>query len=543
MLAVLSQVNWSTYGFTYENTRHVPVLQINRSNVARLSPVWRFDLGPHEHVETTPIVVGKTMYLTEGVGNNVVALDATTGKQKWRYRPSTGFMSACCGAINRGIATDGRRVFEATLDAHLIALDAQTGKHLWTAQIGSPAQGLSETAAPLAWNGLVFIGSSGSDFGVRGSLSAYSAANGKLLWRWYSVSRGWEGSYATGAQGMSLHRDVAREKKDAAKYGHAWQRGGGAVWMTPALDTRSGTLFFTTSNPYPVFSAAQRPGDNLYTECIVALDARTGKMRWYYQQTPHDVWEYESSSPPVLFDAADAHGRSTPAVGEAGKNRWFYVLRRDNGKPLRITAYAPNHGLYDAPASDRDLLPFRGNLDPVSYDAQRHLAFVTAIDQRNAETPRAAWRDFIAAVDVNTGRIAWTRTLNDWRPGTFGDHMVPGSVSTDRLLFVPEPEGGLFALDSADGTVLWHRQLGDGADFDRSAGVLQRVAHRIHDWLEPVKRALLHQDPAPNAAASVSGNPIIYQVAGRAYVAVGFDAAPDSAAGGAEIYAFALPNE
>lgn len=539
--AANGQVNWPTYGFTYENTRYVPASDINRANVSRLALAWRFSVGPHEHVETTPIVIGDTMYLTQGVGNNVIALDAQTGKEKWRFRPAIGFMSPCCGAINRGIASEGGRIFFATLDAQLIALDARNGRRVWRSRIGKPEDGLSETMAPLAWNGIVFIGSSGSDFGVRGSISAYNAQNGKLLWRWYAVSTGWEGSYVTGVHGVSLHREVASEKKKAPKYAGAWNRGGGAVWMTPALDVRTGTLVFTTSNPSPVFSGDKRPGDNLYTECIVALDARTGAMRWYYQQTPHDVWEYEPSSPPVLFAASDPRGRLVPAVGEAGKNRWFYILRRDNGKLLRIAQYAPNRGVYDPPSTDRDRLPFRGTLGPISYDSPRHLAFVNAIDQQNAGTAKALWRDFIAAVNVDSGHVAWTRTLGDWRPGTFGDHMVPGSVSTSQLLFVCEPQGMIFALDAASGTVLWRHELGQGADSDRNASALARFAHRMHDWLAPLKRILLHQNAVSDAAAAVYGSPVVYRIAGREYVAVAFDSAPGSASGGAELYVFTLP--
>lgn len=534
--------NWPTYGASFENTRHFESDGINSSNVAHLAPVWRFVLGSHERVETTPIVVGRTMYATTGVGNTVVAIDAGTGKAKWRYRPAMGFMSPCCGAINRGVAVAHGRVFFATLDARLIALDAENGKLIWSTQVGDPVKGFSETMAPLAWNGMVFVGSSGSDYGIRGTFNAYRASDGKMLWRWYSVSRGWEGAFTQGVHGLSLHRDIAREKRDDLKYPDAWKHGGGAVWMTPALDARSATLYVSTGNPAPVFDGSVRPGDNLYTDSIVALDARTGKMRWYYQQTPHDVWEYEAASPPVLLETVDGRGKPLAAVAEAGKTRWLYVLRRSDGKLLRLSqSWAANSDVYDDPPSGVPTKPLqlRGTIGPIAYDPGRHFAFVTAID-RSASLQD--WSDYIVAVNVENGRIGWKRRLGIQHPGARGDPVLAGALSANDLVFVSDPDGDFYALNAATGRGLWHYLLGADEEADLDAAAPIRLAHRLRDWLSPLKRWMMHQDPPSNVTAGVDASPIAYEIGGRQYIAIGFNAQPEKATGGAAICAFALSN-
>lgn len=520
---------WPTYGSAYDNTRHSNVQLINRSNVSRLVPVWRVAMGPHERVETTPIVVGRSMYVTTGLESKVIALDAVTGKTKWRYSRQLGAMSPCCGAMNRGVAVANGRVFVATLDAHLIALDSANGKPLWDVRIANPAFGFSETMAPLVWNGTVFIGSAGSDFGIRGSLTAYRASDGKLLWRWYAVSPGWEGTYRTRVNGMSLHRNIAAEKNDAPKYKNAWMHGGGAVWVTPALDPQTGTLYASTANPAPVFNGRVRPGDNLYSNSIVALNARTGRLLWYYQEVPHDVWEYEASSPPVLVDALDATGNRVPAVGEVGRTGWLYVLDRRNGRVLHLSKpLVPNQTLFDLPRKDPGAI--RGIVSPFSYDPVRRLAFITAADIRGVH--------FIAAASVDNGAIVWHKPLSRPHNGVFGG-LMPGAVSTPDLVFVSSLEGRFEALDPQTGAVQWQYQLGS-EDADAGSNFLQKFAHRVRDWILPMKRLLLRQPAPTSALAAVNDSPVVYAVDGREYVVMGYDAQPERATGGAEITVFAL---
>ena len=200
--------------------------------------------------EATPIAVDGVVYVTTGGNNGVFAIDAASGRQRWHYIPSVG-SAPYIFSVNRGVAVAGGRVFITTLDAHIIALDARSGKALWNTRIGNPHDGLSETAAPLAWNGLVFIGSSGNEFGVRGSFSAYSQQDGTLKWRWWTVSRGWEGRYTTAAHGLPLHRDIRAERASADRLSDAWKHGGGAVWMTPALNAQEATIYLSTGNPAP----------------------------------------------------------------------------------------------------------------------------------------------------------------------------------------------------------------------------------------------------------------------------------------------------
>lgn len=539
--AATANVDWPTYGAAYNNGRYIALDSLSARNVSRLHRIWRFVLGPHERVETTPIVVDGTMYATTGVANTVVALDAATGRLKWRYRPALGAMSPCCGALNRGVAVGHNRVYYATLDARLIALDDVDGKRVWDVRIGDGSKGLSETMAPLYWDGVVFVGSSGGDYGIRGSLSAYRASDGTLLWRWYAVSPGWEGAYRTAVNGIALHRDIAQEKKSDAKYSGAWRHGGGAVWMTPALDPIRGVVYASTGNPSPVFDGELRPGDNLYTDSVVAIDARSGKLLWGYQQTPHDVWEYEAASPPVLLEALDGNGKRIPVVAEAGKTRWLYILDRRNGKLVRLSqswsanadVYQPYARALDHPKSQ---LPLRGTIGPISYHPGVNLAYVAEIDRPDPN----AWRDLLVAIAPSTGRIAWKKQLGRTHDEYRGDPVLAGALSVSDLVFASDPDGELTALDARTGETLWKHQLGSAAPVDGRENVFQRLAHRVRDILLPIKRAMFRQDPPTQALAGVDTSPIAYQIHNRPYVAIGYDAQPERATGAAVITAFSF---
>jgi glucose dehydrogenase len=539
--ASASNVEWPTYGATYANTRHVDIGTLRAAALPRLHPVWQFALGPHERVETTPIVSGTTMYLTTGVQNNVVALDARTGKLKWRYKPSLGAMSPCCGALNRGVAVGQNLVYVATLDAQLIALNASSGKPVWHVQIADGAHGFSETMAPLFWNGTVIIGSSGSDYGIRGSVSAYRASDGRFLWRWYAVSPGWEGRYTAAVNGFSLHRDIAKEKRALPAHRDAWKHGGGAVWMTPALDVKTGVLYASTGNPSPVYNGSVRPGDNLYTDSIVALDARSGKLLWYYQQTPHDIWEYEAASPPILFDSHGRGGDPTPAVAEAGKTRWLYVLNRKNGKLIRLSQpWSPNADVYQpyarALAAPKERLPLRGTIGPIAYNPALRTAYVTEIDHIDAES----WSDLLVAIDVDTGAIRWKKMLGPVHKTYRGDPVLAGALSAGPLVFVSDPDGDFTALDAKTGELLWRYQLGSDRALDNRANAFERFVHVVHDWLLPLKRALFRQEPPTQAAAGVDTSPIAFEIDGKPYVTIGFDLHPERASGGAVVTTFSL---
>ena len=254
-------------------------------------------------METAPIVVDGVMFLTTSF-NHVYAIDAATGEEYWHYKHKLGpIVTVCCGNNNRGVAIEGGKLFMGTIDAKLVALDAKTGKVLWETQIADPEKGYSETMAPAVVDGKVLIGTNGGEYGVRGFVKAFNAADGKLLWTFNTIpEKGHEGVWAVNdATGRDMHRDIAAEKKTLAeKGGGFYQTLGGGVWMTPAVDKKSRTVFFVVGNPSPDLYGAIRPGDNLYTDSMVAVDLDTGAYKWHSQYIAHDVWDLDAVSPPIL---------------------------------------------------------------------------------------------------------------------------------------------------------------------------------------------------------------------------------------------------
>jgi alcohol dehydrogenase (cytochrome c) len=553
---------WPTYGGSYANIRHTDLTDVNSTNVGRLALAWKFNTGVHGQFEATPIVVDGVMYFTTGPDDAVYALNAATGSLKWRFAPTLGHARSVF-AVNRGVAVAGGRVFYTTLDDQLIALDALTGKVVWNSRIGDPRTGLSEDAAPIAWSGLLLVGSSGNEFGVRGSYSAYSQRDGKLVWRWWAVSPGWEGAYTASVHGYALHRNLARERALAARYRDAWKTGGGAIWMTPALSPDESTIYLSTGNPAPAFNADRRPGDNLYTDCIVALDAHTGKLKWYYQETPHDVWDYDASSPPILFDSVDASGHRIPSVAEAGKTGWLYVLDRRTGRLVRICEpFVPQPYVYHAlTAAGAPVQPgdTGGAIAPIAYDPALHEAFIGAnvqpeVGETFAAGQRRAESDehgkggdmtggegtleptgLFSAIDTNTGHIRWQVPLPTSQYG--------GPLSANGLVFLGEKYSGrLRAYDAVNGNVLWSVRPGDTvlAHFDvhdRAEQFLsalkieaQHVIHHVRHQAEPAGHEDIH---AP---------PIAYRIDGREYIVIASHVyAHDGLPGGNGIFAFALP--
>jgi len=537
---------WPTFGHDYFNTRHVSLARINSRTVRSLHVAWKFQSGRYGSFESTPVVAGRTMFLTLPPDDTVVALDATNGKVKWRYVPTLEPVKLCCGSVNRGVAIGDRTVYVATLDDRLVALDAQTGALRWQERIADPTQGYSETMAPLVWNGMVFVGISGADIGIRGSLTAYSAASGRLLWRWWSVSPGWEGRFAPPA-----HRNIAQEKASARRFRDAWRRGGGSIWMTPALDPARSTIYAATGNPFPVVDGSRRPGDNLYTDSVVALDVKTGRMRWYFQEVAHDLWDYDAASPPVLFDTHDAAGRRIAAVGEAGKTGWFYILNRANGALIRRSQpFVPQWHMFAVPGAQGAYAEPGGGggaVAPVAFDASSDQVFVAAVDQHHFARPADPYwfttsptRYGITAVNVSTGRRAWQH----WFPSTgeikMTNNGTAGACSVDDVVFVGEESTGKFdALDARSGSLLWQFQTSAGAP-GTGAGT-RSISQLLHDWLAPAKRALLHE-PQLKPASHIHASPVAYSVNGVEYVAIGGDAfyrTGDSR--GDTLYAFSLP--
>jgi alcohol dehydrogenase (cytochrome c) len=487
-----AQANWTTYGGNDWNQRYSTLTQINATNVRSLVPRMVFQTGISRlgSFENTPIVVDSMMYVTTPY-NTAIAYNLNTGKQVWRYEHKLGTTIFCCGPNNRGVAVHGPHVYMGTLDAHLIAFDRMSGEVAWDIEVADPSYGYSLSAAPLVIGNNVIVGVAGGEYGIRGHVTAYNAATGEQVWRWYSIPapkgdptfdavapNGWWGTWPTStADGADLHRDVAAEKADSAKYADAWTRGGGGVWMTPAYDKTLNLIYVAVGNPSPDLDGGIRPGDNLYTDCVVAIDASTGKTKWYYQTVPHDVWDLDAVSPPVVTTVG---GRKV--VVHAGKTAWAYVLDAATGKLVRRTEnFTPQENMFALPTAEgtRMLPGANGGSEwsPIAVDPKLGYAFVTGLHQpMNYITHTAPYETgrlwlgsaFVAipgeeqwgtysAIDLATGKIAWQNKVPQ--------PMMGGALATaGGLTFTGEGNGDFNAFDSKTGKLLWKFNGGAGCN-------------------------------------------------------------------------------
>ena len=485
--------DWLMYGHNYWNNRFSPLKQINTANVKNLvaRAVYTHGSSTLGSFETTPIVVGGVMYITSpATPNNIVrAFDLRTQKMLWEYTHKNDPVStACCGPNNRGVAVSGGSVFVATLDDDLVALDAATGKVKWEVKVGDgPAAGYTETMAPLVVGENVIIGTSGAEYGIRGYVKAFNSANGQLVWTWYTLPSpeegGWWGPFSkTTPEGDDLKRDIAKEKADSAKYADAWQTGGGSMWMTPAYDEASKTLFVAIGNPSPDLDGSIRPGDNRWTESIVAIDATSGKFKWGYQEVPHDVWDLDAVSPPVI---AMVGGKK--AVVEAGKTGFVYVLDAATGKLIRRSkAFVPQQNMYTQPTADGVFMLPGANggeeWSPIAIHPELEYAYTVGLHQpMHYKVHYAPWEKGrlwlgsafirvpddkggysgeygnVTAIDLKTGNIAWQQKTE--LP------MMGGATATaGGLVFTGEGNGWFKAYDAKTGAVLWKFNCGAGAN-------------------------------------------------------------------------------
>jgi PQQ-dependent dehydrogenase (methanol/ethanol family) len=480
--------NWPTYGGDYSNSRYSPLSTINTTNVATLVPRWAYQTGVVASFENTPVVVDGTMYVTTPY-NHAIALDARTGKKKWEYvHKLTGDEIFCCGPNNRGVAVYQDKVYMATLDARLVALNAGDGKVAWDVEIADPMAGYSETMAPLATpDGKILIGTSGAEYGIRGFLKAYDANSGKLLWTWYTIPSpqegGWWGTWGNTALGgnESLNRNIRQEKADSAKYADAWTRGGGSIWMTPAYDPATKAVFVAIGNPSPDLDGSIRPGDNRWSEGICSINADTGKQNWCTQYLPHDVWDLDAVSPVVLF-TANIGGRQTLVAGHAGKTGWYYVFDARNGRLLkRSDNYVPHENVFALPTAEgtRMLPGANGGTEwsPTAYSPQTGFAYIQNLHQPMNYIVHSApyekgklWLGsaFVAipgedqwgntvAVNPVSGKVEWEVRYDD--PGIGGLLATAGG-----LVFGSEGSGPIAAYDAKTGAKLWAFNAGAGCN-------------------------------------------------------------------------------
>ena len=476
--------DWLHTNGNYAQTRFYPGKQINTGNVKNLKPKFTFQTEVLESMETAPIVVDGVMYMTTSF-NHAYALDAVTGKEFWHYKHKMGPITTfCCGPNNRGVAVEGGKLFMGTLDSRLVSLDAKTGKVLWNIEIADPEKGYSETMAPTVVGGKVLIGTNGGEYGIRGFVKAFDAANGNLLWTFNTIpEKGSEGVWAVNdATGRDMHRDIAAEKAQLARDGSFFQTLGGGVWMNPAVDLKSNTIFFVVGNPSPDLYGAERPGDNLYTDSLVAVDLNTGAYKWHFQYIAHDVWDLDAVSPPILVDVKDKSGNMVPGVIHGGKTGHVYVHNRETGELIRFSdAMIPQENMWVLPTSDgaRMLPGANGGVEwsPMAVNPDLHLSYALNLHQPmtyHVETAKypggklwlgGAFKIIegekqwgrLSAVNYDTGKVAWK--FDTEQP------LIGGALATaGGLVFYGEGNGLFRALDAKSGELLWEYNCGAGAN-------------------------------------------------------------------------------
>jgi len=505
LLAVLG-ADWLSYNGDYSGRRYSSLSQINSGNVSRLRAEWVFHSPNSDHLEVTPIVVNGTMFVS--YANDVSALDARTGRTLWHYsRPiSEGLIDDASRHISRGVAVWHNHIYRETDNAHLLCLDARSGSLIWDVPYADWNKNYGATSAPLVVNDKVIVGTSGGDDGVRGFVAAYDADSGKLAWRFWTIP-------APGEHGSESWP------------GDLYQHGGGTTWMPGAYDPELNTLFWTTSNPAPDFEGSVRPGDDLYTDCVLALDPENGKLKWYFQFTPHDLFDYDATETPVLIDA-EHKGLRRKLLVQANRNGFLYVLDRTNGEFL--SAFPFVNKLNWASGIDPSGRPIRTGVKPTadgmkvcpgfggatnwfapSYSEVTRLFYFIAMEQCQLYVSAPEPQQFVEgkefystgvkhipgedsqktllAFNLSTGTFAWKY------PQVGPAHSTSGTLSTaGGLLFFGDDAQSFEALDARDGKPLWHFNTGQ----------------------------------------NMSSSPMTFAVNGKQYVTV---------ASGSDVFAFALP--
>jgi quinohemoprotein ethanol dehydrogenase len=516
-LTALPTDGWITNGGNVLNQRYSPLVEIDRGNVAELRPVWRIGLDGSGNAskysaQAQPLVYEGVVYIVTGA-NDVFAIDVDTGEKLWAYEANLDqtIDVICCGWTSRGVGMGDGRIYVGQLDGKLVALDQTSGEVVWSVQAGRSEDGFSITSAPLYVEGLVITGFAGGDRASRGRVQAHDAKTGDMHWRFYTVPGPGE-----------LGHDTWPEDNDA------WRYGGAAVWQTPAADLDLGLVYFSTGNPGPDLNGGVRPGDNLFSVSIVAITLATGEYRWHFQQVHHDIWDYDSPNPVVLFDAL-VDGVPRKGLAEVSKTGFTYILDRETGEPLigieeRPVPQEPrqatsptqpfpvgdpvvpqeidiaplgwqlvNRGriftpFWDEPVIMKPQATGGANWPPSSYDPESNLLYVCAHDGISAFSSDAeptfvtptpgeryaggnfgrsgiAARGIFAAVDVTTNRLAWRQ---QWPEMCYSGSIV----TAGGVIFVGRNDGRLTALDKANGDLLW--------EFETDAGLNSTVSTFMH---------------------------------------------------------------
>jgi quinohemoprotein ethanol dehydrogenase len=499
--------DWVTNGGNMTNQRYSTLKQINVDNVKQLKGAWMTrlkgsGLGGKYSFEATPLIKDGIMYISTG-NDDVFALDAKTGQILWEHWSQIGqtISTICCGWLNRGLAMGEGMLFIAQLDANMVALDIKTGKEVWRTPVEDWHNGYGMTAAPLYYDGIVYTGITGGEFGIRGRLTALDAKTGKILWRAYTLPAPGEPGGDSWPAGTTHYT-----------------RGGASIWNTPALDPQLGLVYFAVGNCGPDYDGSMREGDNLFCASLLAVNAKTGGYAWHFQQVHHDIWDYDAASPVLLFDTV-INGEPRKAAAQAGRTGWVYILDRTNGKPLigieerpvpqeprQKTAKTQPFPIGDAivpqcaepmPASGYEkagcifeafweepvLIQPSGiggtNWAPMSYNPETGSLYVpgtirTSAFARYGDTYKLGLRyvggtqaapigspmsGTFTAIGGNTNKIAW-QNKTPYRIGQGG-----GSTTTaGGLVFRGDPDGNFLAINAKTGEELWRFQTGFGAD-------------------------------------------------------------------------------
>jgi alcohol dehydrogenase (cytochrome c) len=496
--------NWISYNGDYSGRRYSGLSEVNPSNLPGLRAEWVFHAGNTKRLEVTPLVINGIMLVT--AANDAFALDASTGRIVWHHAwpISEGLIDDASGHINRGVAAWHDRVYMETDNAHLLCLDVRSGNLIWDVPYANWNKNYGATGAPLVVKDKVLVGTSGGDDGVRGFVAAYDAMTGKLAWRFWTIpglgefgSESWPGK-------LYLH-------------------GGGTTWMPGTYDPQLNTIYWGTSNPAPDFEGGVRPGDDLYTDCLLALDPDTGKLKWYFQFTPHDLFDYDAVETPILIDAV-YQGADRKLVVQANRNGFVYVLDRTNGKFLSATAFVEK--LNWAKGIDAQGRPLLTGIQPAadgtrvcpgysgatnwfapSYSESSHSVYFMALEECETyflkpqafqegrgyystgvkRIPGEASRKVLVAFNLDSSSIAWKYPQTGVGRSSSGTMTTAGGV-----VFFGDDAGSFEGVDARNGKPLWHFNTG--------------------------------QD--------ISASPMSYAIAGKQYVAI---------AAGSDVFSFALP--
>ena len=509
---------WLTYNGTALAQRHSPLAQITPANVKNLELQWVFQARSLEKFEASPLVVDGILYTVQAP-NDVVALDAATGRVFWvyTYAPSP-LARLCCGRVNRGLAILDQTLFMATIDGHLIALDAKNGAVLWNVAVGTARAeaGYSFTVAPLVVKDKVIIGTAGGEYGVRGFLAAFDAKTGREAWRFNTVPGPGEPGNDTWS-------------------GESWKTGGASVWVTGSYDSESNLTYWGIGNPGPDWNGDQRLGDNLYSDSVVALDADTGRLKWHFQFTPHDVYDYDSVQVPVLADIS-WQGRPRKVMLFANRNGFFYVLDRTTGeyllgKPFTKVTWTTGLDAKGRPQNTVPLLETGQQIFPGVQGATNW--YSPSFSPRTGLFYVPVWADTYSTFTKRPVEFKEGQRFTGALPGMPIRLLIPSPVVNRRR---PEDGyGAIQAIDPRTGTKTWEFPMTDVID----AGVLTTASDLLFSGnregyvfaLDAKTGALLWR---ANVGGQASNSPITFSVNGRQHVAV---------AAGSSLFVYALRQE